>query len=168
MPCLQPGKQQPGVFTANQPPQSQQGGLKGLQPLIKGYFLPQANGKGCEGGFVPGCQTQRQQHSLTRVTEEPRKAQLSLLRDQGMPQAGQSSLLWQTPQQSSSVQGSASAAPRNHSPTLCLSFPAGKAGIKHHNPPRLLGRRPLSNCEAAGEYFLNKAAEFLPCAQMLW
>lgn len=146
-----PGKQQPGIFTANQPPRSQQGGLwgpKGYSPtqgmLTKGYFLaqlPQTNGKGCEGGVCSRmldlkCHSQQHPQGLKgRAKKSPVLPSERQGEDSDRPKLPGCGLPLQTPHSSRSVHGSASAARGNHISTPCLSFPAGKAGIKQHTAP---------------------------------
>lgn len=152
------------------PHRASRGVSKGYSPSLRGIFYPRQMGKAVREGLFQDVRLKvSQAAALTHKGDRRAKKSSAVPSERPGNASGRPELppLANSPAEQL-LQGSASAAPRNHSPTLCLSFPAGKAGIKHHNPPRLLGRRPLSNCEAAGEYFLNKAAEFLPCAQMLW
>lgn len=154
MPCLQlecSRKTTARNFYSKPAPRSQQGGLwgpKGYSPtqgmLTKGYFLaqlPQTNGKGCEGRVCSRmldlkCHSQQHPQGLKgRAKKSPVLPSERQGEDSDRPKLPGCGLPLQTPHSSRSVHGSASAARGNHISTPCLSFPAGKAGIKQHTAP---------------------------------
>lgn len=147
-------------------------GLQSMQGLTRGYFLaqlPQTNGKGCEGGVCSrmlDLKYHSQQHSQglkgrakkSPVVPSERQGEDS---DKPWPPFANSP----AERVGTRLRLCSTWEPHFHS---VPQFPCRQSRDKTTHTPRPLGRRRLSNCEAAGEYFLNKAAEFLPRAQMLW